>query len=235
MSLSLSIGLGLTAQQGGAGGGAENWIGEFDRDGVEATFVADFANDRYWNLAYKTFAEVLLESGTTRDSNGIHLTAGDTLKAIRFGAGIPFEGYVQAEGSIVIEFSVANKASLNGLYEFARNPVESEFRIWGGIQTGHDVRLFVRDSFVAADVNVSHDTYTNGATSRLAQGWKLNDFASVLDGGTVATDTGGTVPTSIDELHLGTVISGFDLVGTIKSFAYYGEKLSNAVLQAASV
>lgn len=62
---------------------------------------------------------------------------------------------------------------------------------------------------------------------------KANDFAAVLDGGTVATDASGTMPT-VDRMGVGSVsgIGGNPLSGTISRLIYWPERLSDATLQA---
>lgn len=76
----------------------------------------------------------------------------------------------------------------------------------------------------------------NGAPNKTAMAYKLNDFAGSINGGTVATDTSGTIP-PITKLALGN--SGLASVnqalnGHIASFMYYSRRLSNSLLEVLS-
>ncbi len=63
---------------------------------------------------------------------------------------------------------------------------------------------------------------------KVSAAYKENDFAYLYDGGTVGTDTSGTVPYGITTLHLSQ--GGFN--GHIKSIQYYPRRLTNAQLEA---
>lgn len=71
-------------------------------------------------------------------------------------------------------------------------------------------------------------------TYKLAGAYKANDFAAVENGGTVATDTSGSVPSSVSYFGLGYLISGFPLQlnGHLRRVAFFPRRLSNAELQA---
>jgi hypothetical protein len=66
-----------------------------------------------------------------------------------------------------------------------------------------------------------------------ANAYKVNDFASVANGGVAATDTSGTIPV-VDRLYLGVNSSGTttSLTATIRKIAYYPLRVTNAQLQA---
>jgi hypothetical protein len=67
-------------------------------------------------------------------------------------------------------------------------------------------------------------------TRRTAGAYKVNDFAVSTNGGTVATDTLGTIPT-VDRLRLGERVTGNNLNGYLRRITYYPRRLSNADLQ----
>jgi hypothetical protein len=67
-------------------------------------------------------------------------------------------------------------------------------------------------------------------TRRTAGAYKVNDFAVSTNGGTVATDTLGTIPT-VDRLRLGERVTGNNLNGYLRRITYYPRRLSNAELQ----
>ena len=65
--------------------------------------------------------------------------------------------------------------------------------------------------------------------------YKANDFATSYNGGAVATDTSGSVPTNVDRMRLGhdyLAASTGELDGTISKIIYYPKRLTNAQLQA---
>ena len=76
---------------------------------------------------------------------------------------------------------------------------------------------------------------TIGAVSNIGTAYKVNDFAATRNGGTVATDTAGAVPVSVNRLNIGADPSGAAVNvsnGHIRSIAYYNTRLPNDTLQA---
>lgn len=70
------------------------------------------------------------------------------------------------------------------------------------------------------------------ATGKLAGAYKLDDFASSLNGSVPATDTSGTIPT-VTQLTLGRRGDGANILnGYLRRITYYPRKLSSAELQA---
>jgi hypothetical protein len=65
---------------------------------------------------------------------------------------------------------------------------------------------------------------------KLAGAYKINDFASVINGGTVGTDGAGTIPT-VDRMRIGADQAGNTMCGCVSSLRYYRKRLSNAKLQ----
>ena len=72
---------------------------------------------------------------------------------------------------------------------------------------------------------------TAAANRKLANCYRLNDFAASVNGGTVGTDTSGTVPT-INRLGINAVNGYNALNGTIKRLTYWPQRLPNSTLQA---
>jgi hypothetical protein len=75
-------------------------------------------------------------------------------------------------------------------------------------------------------------TFSSGSVFKISGCYKLNDFANVLNGGQVVSDTAGAVP-SVNRLYLGDN-SGYAnyLNGTISRLTYYPKRLPNQQLQA---
>ena len=71
---------------------------------------------------------------------------------------------------------------------------------------------------------------TASANRKLASCYRLNDFAASVNGGTVGTDTSGTVPT-VDRLGINAVTGYNALNGTIRRLTYWGQRLPNNILQ----
>lgn len=69
-------------------------------------------------------------------------------------------------------------------------------------------------------------------TYKQAFAYKVNDFAASLDGGTVSTDTSGTLPT-VDRIYLGSNSAGSSsfLNGHIAKFYYWNTRKANSFLQ----
>jgi hypothetical protein len=71
-----------------------------------------------------------------------------------------------------------------------------------------------------------------GGLERLAIAYATNDFALCANGGAVAADAAGTVPT-VTQLNIGTVNgTSFPFNGHIRSLSYFRTRLPNATLQA---
>lgn len=68
---------------------------------------------------------------------------------------------------------------------------------------------------------------------RAAIAYKVNDFASSVNGGNLQTTSSGAVPTGITTLHLGKFGGGGNILnGWIKQITYLPRRLTNAELQA---
>jgi hypothetical protein len=74
---------------------------------------------------------------------------------------------------------------------------------------------------------------TRSLSAKIAARFKNNDFAVCLNGGAVATDTAGTVPSITDRLALG-YLPGFSVRvnGHLRRVAFYPRALTSAELQA---
>lgn len=85
-------------------------------------------------------------------------------------------------------------------------------------------------SFIAVggveQANTGNTVISAGASFKHAQAYRVNDFASVVNGGTVSTDASGTIPV-VTQLQFSNGRSKY-----YKKFAYYPLRVTNAQLQA---
>jgi hypothetical protein len=65
---------------------------------------------------------------------------------------------------------------------------------------------------------------------KTASAYKVNDFATVVNGGTVGTAVSGTIPTPT-ALYLATNGAGTTYNLNIRSLSYFRSRLANATLQ----
>ena len=81
----------------------------------------------------------------------------------------------------------------------------------------------------ATQANIDAGTVTASTDNKIGFVYKTNDFAAVINGGTVGTDTSGTLPV-VNRVDIGTYGSN-TMNSTIKKLAYYPKRLTNAELQ----
>jgi hypothetical protein len=80
-----------------------------------------------------------------------------------------------------------------------------------------------------ADIDAG--TVAGTTVYKMAGCYRANDFATVIGGGTVVTDTSGTIPT-VNQLMLGTSAASNYLNGHLRNITYYPTRLTDAQLQA---
>ena len=139
--------------------------------------------------------------------------------------------YNQSEGTFVASADTAKPPSVAtaNFIAIASDGTQNE-RVQNVIDTSNVTAGVI-------DGNVSQANFTNAYTLNQilnsAIAYKVNDFAASFNGGTVATDTSGTIPT-VNRMTLGSSWDGanFFLNGHIRSIAYYNTRLPNAQLQA---
>ena len=89
---------------------------------------------------------------------------------------------------------------------------------------------------VSTQAQLNCGAFSTTVFNKVAGSYKINDFAAVLNGGTVQTDTSGIVPSGIDRVGLGVVAStptgATALNGYIRRLTYYPQALTSANLQA---
>jgi len=139
--------------------------------------------------------------------------------------------YNQSEGSFVFEGSIlGDKGATTVDFLQASDGVSNSISIDLGM---FGVAFpFFAVSNTTGQANLGLGTLTLNSPFKMAGAYKTNDFAGVLNGGTVQTDTSGTVPTGIAQLGLGNRLGGVYMNGHIRSVRYYPTRLSNAQIQA---
>jgi len=142
--------------------------------------------------------------------------------------------YNQSEGTFVAEFASFVGAAVNSPRVLAASDGTVNNRIRAFLGNTNTTVQVTNGSVLQATLNNTPAT-TYGVINKLAFAVKANDFASSINGGAVATATGGSMPAAINRLDIGADASGLalsQLNGHIRRITYYPVRLSNAQLQA---
>ena len=134
--------------------------------------------------------------------------------------------YNQAGGSAVVQFDLIAVSGTRPIISFDDNTANERIELYA---TGTDLRMRVVDGG-ATQVDMSIGTVAANATYKAAIAWAANDFAGCLNGGTVATDSSGTLPTP-DRLRIGSDQAGNFQCGHDKTLQAFALRLPNATLQ----
>jgi hypothetical protein len=97
------------------------------------------------------------------------------------------------------------------------------------LTSGTDPTFLVTTSGTA-QASIDAGTVAANTVYKFAGTYSANDFAACISGGTVGTDTSGTIPT-VDQLRIGAGQAGNTLCGHIALLVYYPQRLPNATLQ----
>jgi hypothetical protein len=79
-------------------------------------------------------------------------------------------------------------------------------------------------------VAIDAGTVVGNTAFKLIGAYKVNDFASSINGGSVVADNTGTIPT-VDRMRIGAGQGGNTMCGHITSLRYYRKRLTNFKLQ----
>jgi hypothetical protein len=189
-------------------------------DGITDTYTGDGISGIFiWGaqLEAGSFATSYIpttSSALTRSADVCSITSAD------------FTGmYNQAEGAMLVNaFTSANgnrtvvasdDNTANEMVRLRTEGVDPFFRVTDG---GGDL------------VAIDSGTVIANTAFKLAGAYKVNDFASVINGGTVGTNVAGTIPT-VDRMRIGAGQAGDTMCGCISSLRYYRKRLSNAKIQ----
>ena len=135
--------------------------------------------------------------------------------------------YEQSEGSFYGKWTTSATDS-STLFIASDNSANNYVYNW--IDGDGDLRFRVR---VSASNAFNEDTaITADADNKSVLAYAVNNFAAVLNGGTIISDFSGTVTTDLDRLDIGIYYSGLNVLnGTIRRLTYWPTRLSNDTLQ----
>ena len=105
------------------------------------------------------------------------------------------------------------------------NTANEVFMLYG---SGTDPKAIVTDGG-ATQADLDAGTIVANTVAKLGLSFAANDFAACLNGGTVALDTGGTLPT-VTQARLGSGPAGNYLTGHLASLKFYNVAKTNAEL-----
>jgi hypothetical protein len=140
--------------------------------------------------------------------------------------GSDFTGfYNQSEGTISYKASTAQPGNSVVVYSATDGTTSNIIQSSPGSSSFAILRLG------STEVNLNHGTFTTGVAASQASAYKLNDFASSKNGGTVLVDLTGTPP-SVSQIGLGSQnVAAGRISGHIAYFRYYKKRLPDAKLQ----
>ena len=189
-------------------------------DGVSTAWLPSFAGANTTDGIYIYGAQ--LEAGAFPTS--YIPTSGSTATRAADIASIPVSafGYNQNSGTVVCEgqttvvdsntrFFSLSDGTTNNRIAFSRGFIYHPYVSTGGV----------------AQASLDAGTVNAGTLVKVATSFKQDDISSVIDGGSVATDTSATIP-SVNKLYLGAGSTG-SIAGAcyIKSIKYFPRKLTN--------
>jgi hypothetical protein len=137
-------------------------------------------------------------------------------------------GYRQDEGTFALKATPYDASSLVWFAAFGSGASDS-IQFYTSVSK---VRTFIRDGGVDQAKFNTIDSISDNTEFSFASGFKQNDISSVVDGGTIASDTSASIPNISAVLNIGVSTNGgSQLNGHIKSIKYYPRRLTNAQLQ----
>ena len=140
--------------------------------------------------------------------------------------------YNQTEGTVFAEFGPYGNTGTSanpGIVQANNGTGANRVALFAGLTT---VPVFAIDN---TSVNQAYlntpGVLSPTVTSKLSGAYRSNDFARTVNGGNLATDASGTVPT-VNQLQIGAGLGGIaGLNGTIKRLTYWPVRLANTTLQ----
>jgi hypothetical protein len=149
--------------------------------------------------------------------------------------GTNFSSWYRAdEGTVYsdVNLRITPATQVQFLYAISNNSVGERINSATGPGAGGNFNATVSTSSVLQAQTINGSLASAG-NYKYINAYKVNDFASVVNGGSAVTDTSGNLPI-VNRLYIGASqigTSGF-INGTIRKLAYYPLRLTNAQLQA---
>ena len=138
-------------------------------------------------------------------------------------------GYNQSEGTVVVEFK-ANDTSVTRRLIGIDNGSGNN-RIDSTTSPSNSLGFYVVDGGSISANSTTTTTFTDGDFAKGAYSYQTNNFSICLDGGSVTSDTTGTVPTT-NILRIGSSVVATNLMcGYFKSIKYYPRALTATQIQ----
>ena len=162
-------------------------------------------------------------------------TTGSTTTRSADVASIPVAdfGYNQSEGTVVVEAKTFSNAEANH-GDFALTDSGTSPDLSSGSRTGSSVAGSYSTWYKTAGTTQANLVRTSAVEDNVFYKagfcYKANDFAQSVDGGSILSDSSGTVPSRNSVVLIGDNYYG-KLNGHIKSIKYYPRRLTNAQLQ----
>jgi hypothetical protein len=142
--------------------------------------------------------------------------------------------FSESEGTLMVEYMVPSLDGGKGqfLAEVDGGTVANGQFVYisGGSEKG-DITSVVSSPVVQA--SITGGTASAGVSHRIALAWASDDVAIHATGGSLATDTSATMPSSQTHFRLGAYLdAGYELNGYIRKVKFYPRRLSNTELAA---
>ena len=136
--------------------------------------------------------------------------------------------YNASEGTIYFK----GKSQLTTAFQYSFDDVTATNLIASNLASGGTVASFRVTASGVTSCSITSTSFTLNSTFAQASAYALNNFASVVNGGTVGTDTSGNFPVVTRATIGSRQVGPLYFNGTITRFTYWPARLSNAALQA---
>jgi hypothetical protein len=166
-----------------------------------------------------TSAQVTRAADTSTSSQVTRAADSAVMTGVNFSS-----WYRQDEGTLYADVVYGNLTAIKQIFSVGAGTSTSVLMRLGSDSNNASFQVLN----TTTEANLSMGTVSSSA--KITGAYKVNNFAGVLNGGSISTDTLGTIPV-VDSAFIGSR-SGNDrfLNGTIKKLAFYPKRLSNIEL-----
>jgi hypothetical protein len=133
--------------------------------------------------------------------------------------------YNQTQGTLIVE-SLSPASGDRTIVAMDDNTANEMIRL----RTEGNDPFFRVDDGGASQCALDAGSITASTSFRLAGAYSANDFAACVNGGTVQTDSAGTIP-AVDRMRIGAGQAGNTVTAPIARIRYYRRRLPDASLQ----